>query len=83
MIRNNDQGRNAEAARWFNEWLKRNKPQLKHYYVGVAMVSSSERWLKLYKPLAKAIVLKMFGCPGTLLTTESEALAWLNDKLSV
>lgn len=81
IIRNGDHQKNPEATKWFNGWLKKNKPLLKQYCVGVAMVTNSDRLLKLYKPLAGMMISKMFGCSGEMFTNESDAITWMLGKM--
>lgn len=81
MARNGEHKKNPEVTKWWNGWLKQNKPLLKTYCAGVALVTNSEGLLALYKPLVKMMIAKMFGCAGDMFAADSEAIAWLHDRL--
>jgi hypothetical protein len=81
MERDGEMQKNASAAKWFNGWIKQNKSHLEDCCAGVAMVTSSSGLLKLYRPLAKKLISKTFGCPGDMFTMESEAIAWLHEQM--
>lgn len=81
MARDGEHKENPAAAKWRKGWVKKNKTPLQAYCVGVAMVTNSAGLLKLYKPLAKMMISKMFGCAGEMFATESEAIAWLNVQM--
>ncbi|MDQ7092318.1 hypothetical protein REC12_01765 [Desulfosporosinus sp. PR] len=77
IVREGEEANIPEARKLFSNWLKDNKPLMKKYCSGVALVTASESMQKLYKSLARIMIAKTYGCPGRLFTKDEDAAAWL------
>lgn len=77
LIREGEEKSAPEARKLFNNWLKANKSLLKRYCYGLAMVAASESMQRIYKPVAKLMISKTYGCPGELFAKEEDGVEWL------
>jgi hypothetical protein len=83
IVREGEQKNVPEARKLFSDWLKSNKSLLKRYCYGLAMVTASEGMQKVYKPVARFMISKTYGCPGDLFVKEEDATAWLLNQQNI
>ncbi|MDF5732402.1 MAG: hypothetical protein PUP92_31485 [Rhizonema sp. PD38] len=71
---------NAEAAKYYAQWLKANKSRLRQHLKGIAQVMHSEAY-SIFESKFPALIGRLYGCSGKLFLQQSEAEAWLMQKL--
>lgn len=61
------------VAKMQKDWAKDNRERLGKYCAGVAIVTQSNRYISLYKPIANVIIKRIYNCPGKLFVDIDDA----------
>ncbi|MEM8641050.1 MAG: ABC transporter ATP-binding protein [Cyanobacteria bacterium P01_G01_bin.54] len=80
-----EEGKRSPAVKQMRKegmaWLKAHKPQNSQYCAGVAMVPDSAKLVMLWGPIVGRMVQNMYGCPGRVFRSQTEAAAWAAQQL--
>ncbi|MEM6502482.1 MAG: ABC transporter ATP-binding protein [Cyanobacteria bacterium P01_C01_bin.89] len=78
--------RSPEAKRMRKEgiaWTKAHRPQIAQYCAGVAMVLDSAKLVAFWGPVAAKVTQNMYGCPGKVFGSLTQAEGWGAKKLGL
>ncbi|WP_277471156.1 MULTISPECIES: hypothetical protein [unclassified Paenibacillus] len=79
MIQKGERGERAdrEVTKHYTDWCKSPKEQISRWCAGIVLVTASSKLLALYKPVTALFTQKIYGCPGKVISGETEGQEWL------
>ncbi|PMB17841.1 ABC transporter ATP-binding protein [Fischerella thermalis] len=82
-----EQGKRSPSAKQLRKdsiaWIKAHKPQTAQYCVGIAMVPDSAKLLSLWGPIVGKVTQNMYGCPGRMFGSVTEAEQWAANQVGI
>lgn len=85
VMMTNNQGEHKHergVARIQQDWAKANRQRLSQDCVGMALVTQSSKYMRMFGPVVNQVISRMYGCPGKVFSDPNEAEAWLRERLA-
>lgn len=63
------------------QWIKQNKSKIAQFCVGIALVIDTAETLENRRKTAPKTITAIYGCPGQVFETQTEAQQWIQQQM--